>query len=152
MKLYLSPTNHQITNGIGQVVEAQRRYLPDYGIELVDDPARADLKAAHIWSPLIDNDVLHNHGLEWDGDREGYAPWHGQVNQAILETAKRAWAITVPSEWVAMPFKRDMRLSPQVIGHGLFLGDWTPLPVATAKSTCSGIRTGRTWFVHLMMP
>jgi hypothetical protein len=45
MRLYLSPTDHQITNGIGQVVEAQRRYLPIYGIELVDDPAQADLKS-----------------------------------------------------------------------------------------------------------
>jgi glycosyltransferase involved in cell wall biosynthesis len=130
VKLYLSPVQTESGNGIGQVILAQHRYLPDYGFEFVDNPDEADIKAAHIWSPLIDNHVLHLHGLEWNGDRPGYEPWHGEANQAILETAKLAWAITVPSEWVAMPFKRDMRLSPTVIGHGLHLDEWGPLPVA----------------------
>jgi glycosyltransferase involved in cell wall biosynthesis len=126
MKLYLSPVQTESGNGIGQVILAQRKYLPDYGFEFVDNPDEADLRAAHIWSPLLNNEILHCHGMEWTGDRPGYEPWHGEANQAILETAKRAWAITVPSEWVAMPFKRDMRLSPTVIGHGLDLAEWKP--------------------------
>lgn len=129
MKLFLSPVEYSPDNGIGQVLNAQHRYLPDYGIELVTDPNETDLRAAHIWSPLINNEILMCHGLEWNGDQPGYEPWHGDANQAILETAKAAWAITVPSEWVAMPFKRDLRLSPTVIGHGLNLEEWEPLPV-----------------------
>jgi glycosyltransferase involved in cell wall biosynthesis len=133
MKLYLSPTNYTPDNGIGQVIEAQRRYLPEHGFEFVSDPAEADIRAGHIWATAADNDVQHVHGLHWNGDEAGYEDWHGLVNHRILETARRAWAITVPSEWVAMPFKRDMRLSPQVIGHGISLSDWTPLPVSDRK-------------------
>jgi hypothetical protein len=39
-------------------MQAQHRYLPEFGIELVDSPDEADLRAAHIWSPLRDNEML----------------------------------------------------------------------------------------------
>lgn len=130
MKVFLHPLNFDPNNGVGQVIAAQRKYLPEFGIELVNDPAQADIKAAHIWSPLPDNDVLHNHGLLWDGDEPGHPKWESEANQAILETVKRAWAVTVPSEWVSMPFKRDMRLTPEVIPHGLDLAEWKPLPLS----------------------
>lgn len=133
MKLYLTPLEYTKDNGIGQVMEAQKRYLPDYGIELVTDPKEAELKAAHIWSTEPDNQVLHCHGLHWTGDEPGYEEWYGLVNQQILESAKRAWAITVPTEWVAEPFRRDMRISPEVIGHGVTLADWRALPVASRQ-------------------
>jgi glycosyltransferase involved in cell wall biosynthesis len=134
MKLFLAPQEFTPDNGVGQVITAQRRYLPEFGIELVDDPTAADLRAAHILSPLVDNDVLHCHGLYWNGDEPGHAAWEAHINKKILETASRALAITVPSEWVGMPFKREMRLSPDIIPHGLNLEDWQPLPVAERKN------------------
>lgn len=133
MKLFLHPQQYDPNNGVGQVIAAQRRYLPDYGVELVDDPREADLRAAHIWSPLLDNDVLHCHGLYWTGDEPGHPAWESDANQAIIETAKHAWAVTVPTEWVAMPFKRDLRRTPVVIPHGLNLAEWQPLPLNERK-------------------
>jgi hypothetical protein len=71
------------------------------------------------------------------------------ANQAILETAKAAWAITVPSEWVAMPFRRDMRLSPEVIPHGLTWKNGSRYRLKSATITCFGARTARTLPVTL---
>lgn len=131
MKLYLSPNPDKAGNdsGVGKVVQAQYKYLPGFGIEFVSDPAEADLTAAHIASPF-QVDVLHCHGLYWTGDQGGkYENWHSDANRAVLNAAKGAIAVTVPSNWVAEPFRRDMRINPVVIGHGLDLAEWKPLPL-----------------------
>jgi hypothetical protein len=108
-------------------------YLPSHGFEFVDFPEQADITAAHIASPF-QVDVLHCHGLYWTGDPGGdYQDWHSKANRAVLDTAKGALAITVPSEWVAETFRRDMRVEPTVIGHGLDLADWQPLPLTERK-------------------
>src|SRR4051812_2982090 len=112
MKLYLSPSPDRAGNnsGVGRVVKAMYDYLPSHGFEFVDFPEQADITAAHIASPF-QVDVLHCHGLYWTGDPGGdYQDWHSKANRAVLDTAKGALAITVPSEWVAETFRRDMRV------------------------------------------
>lgn len=123
------PTEQPANHGIGRVVHAQYKHLPHYGIQLVDDPERADVVAIHAGkNPFKRVEVLHAHGLYWTGDKGSgvYTQWHSDANKGIIDMARSACAITVPSEWVAMPFKRDMRISPHVIGHGIELGEWTP--------------------------
>lgn len=44
----------------------------------------------------------------------------------MVEATREAIKITVPSHWVAMPFKRDMRIDPVVIGHGIEFNEWKP--------------------------
>ncbi len=132
IKLFIAPNPDRAgaENGIGRVVKAQYDYLPQYGFEFVENPQEADIVACHIhhWGvPQVD--VLHCHGLEWTADAPGYQGWHHGVNRAIIETARKAWAITVPSDWVAEPFRRDMRIEPTIIGHGIDLAEWEPLPV-----------------------
>jgi len=132
MKLYLTPSPEQANtnNGIGQIIRAQHKYLPEFGIELVDSLDKADLTACHVQGVnLPEVGVQHIAGLEWDGDGiSGYTLQHSAVNRAIIDTAKRATFVTVPSAWVAMPFQRDMRFTPKVIGHGIELDEWKPLP------------------------
>ena len=134
MKVFISPNPDRAgtNNGIGRVVKAQYDYLPNSGVELVTDPNEADVIAAHIHGyglPRVD--VLHCHGLHWEEfstrDTDLY---DRQVNRAVLDAARQAYAVTVPSEWVAIPFKRDMRISPAVIGHGIDLSEWQPLPMS----------------------
>lgn len=123
------PTEQPANHGIGRVVHAQYKYLPRYGIELAGDEQGADIVAIHAGrNPYTRVDVLHAHGLYWLGDKGSgaYTQWHSDANKGIVDMARKARAITVPSDWVAMPFKRDMRLSPVVIGHGLEAGEWTP--------------------------
>lgn len=131
IKLCLRPQLNTIreNNGIGRVVYAQRDHLPALGFEFVDDPSQADLCIGHTQQfDLPRVDVLHVHGLYWLGDLDSgtYTSWHVGANDAIIEAARKARVMTVPSAWVAMPFKRDMRLSPHVIGHGINFEAWQP--------------------------
>jgi glycosyltransferase involved in cell wall biosynthesis len=134
MKVFISPNPDRAgtNNGIGRVVKAQYDYLPNFGVELVTDPNEADVIAAHIHGfGLPQVDVLHCHGLHWEEFSKPETDLYDrQVNRAVLDAARQAYAVTVPSEWVAMPFKRDMRLSPVVIGHGIDLSEWQPLPLS----------------------
>jgi glycosyltransferase involved in cell wall biosynthesis len=129
----MSPRVSQIANnnGVGQVVHAMFKHLPAQGVELVEEESQADVVAGHITRGNLKGlDVLHCHGLYWSGDVGSgtYAQWHHNANQQIITAAREARAITVPSEWVAMPFKRDMRINPTVIGHGIEVDDWLPRP------------------------
>src|SRR3990167_8029625 len=124
MKVHIRPAPHKIESdhGIGRVVHAQYKHLNKFDIELVAESKPADVYAGHTQRfdmPRVD--CLHCHGLYWSGDPGSgqYTGWHHGVNHKIVEASREAVAITVPSEWVAMPFKRDMRISPRVIGHGI---------------------------------
>jgi glycosyltransferase involved in cell wall biosynthesis len=129
MKLCLLPEPAKLApaHGIGRVVHAQRKYLPALGFEFVDRDA--DLYIGHTQQfdmPRID--VLCCHGLYWTGDKGSgkYTDYSHAANRGIIEAARRAKVIVVPSQWVAMPFKRDMRINPMVIGHGIDLDEWKP--------------------------
>lgn len=131
LKVYLPQTPALVpeNTGIGRVIHAQYRYLPQYDIVLTNDADGADLRIAHANGTKIrDLDILMCHGLYWTGDLHSgsYAPWHYEINGRILHDARRARAITVPSDWVAEPFRRDMRISPHIIGHGIELDQWKP--------------------------
>jgi len=96
---------------------------------LVDEPRDADIYAPHTQGFGYDNiSVLTLHGMYWLGDKDSgeYGGYHIGANAAIISAARRAKVITVPSEWVSMPFKRDMRISPRVIGHGIDFAEWQP--------------------------
>lgn len=128
MKVFVGLTKKtaQPESGIGQVVHAQWDHLPQNGIELVSRADQADVIALHIKNghyPRID--VLHCHGLYFsDLPHLSYSTWNYTVNSEIAEAARRSVAVTVPSQWVAMPFLRDMRLKPHVIGHGIDVEKW----------------------------
>lgn len=129
LRVNLTPHVTQVKpdNGVGQVIHAQYRHLPRLGIELVHDPAEADVIACHMQqNDLPRVDVLHVHGLYWTGDPGSgtYQSWHHEANGRILSAARQAYAITVPSAWVGECFKRDMRLTPEVIGHGVEVAPW----------------------------
>ncbi len=129
-KVFLYPTPDLVdeNSGIGRVVHAQYRHLPEFDIDLVTEWREADVIAAHTQQfelPRID--VLHCHGIYWTGDIGSgiYHSWHHSINKIMASAARRARSITVPSKWVAGVFQRDMRLSPIVIGHGVELDQWT---------------------------
>jgi len=128
-KVCIIPTPDAIRddNGVGQVVHAQYQHLPQHDIDLTG-PDQADVIACHITqagAPRVD--VLHTHGLYFDDIAHApYLAWHHEANTLIIDAARRAHAVTVPSSWVAEPFKRDMRITPTVIGHGIDLDAWVP--------------------------
>lgn len=131
MKVFMTPTLSQAekNNGIGQIIHAEYTYLPEYGIEFVDSPEAADVIACHAGTAQSSRvDVAHVHGLYWTGDPGSgiYQHWHENANKKILDTCRRARFITVPSSWVGECFRRDMRLNPFIVGHGIDYSAWQP--------------------------
>jgi hypothetical protein len=114
--------------GIRRIVEAQRRYLPEFGIDIAETLAEADVVAVHgieyeeTSKPL----VVHCHGLYWS--EYNWSPEMENVNRRVIQSMRRADAITVPSEWVADSLRRGMWLDPIVLPHGVNLEDWEPEP------------------------
>lgn len=107
--------------GIRRIVEAQRRYLPLLGVEVVDGVGDADLVCSHAGElpvvPVSKPWVVHCHGLYWD-DYE-WASWAYKLNRLVIEAMRQADAVTAPSEWVAYALERGMWLRPTVLQHGI---------------------------------
>lgn len=129
LRVYISPNPSQIDgdNGVGKVVHAQFRYLPQFDIDLVEHPEDADVIAGHVYGDYLPRlDVLHLHGAYWTGDKGSgtYLPVHLDANTRIIESCRRAKVITMPSQWAGEFLRRDMRLTPVVIPNGVDLKLW----------------------------
>lgn len=113
--------------GIFRVIEAQGQWLPECDVTIVDSLDNADVVSMHA-GEVVNTDLpiaVSNHGLYWTADLE----WHKEFwayNNSVIEALRRAHKIIVPSEWVAVPIRRDMRKSPIVIPHGINGEDFTP--------------------------
>jgi hypothetical protein len=108
--------------GIKRMVEAYHRYAKEFDIEYVPDDNPCDLVAAHAGS-MVGADVAINSGLYWTADYNA-DKWEWGTNAEVISVLRQAIEITVPSNWVAETFKRDMRVSPHVIGHGIEWDEW----------------------------
>jgi glycosyltransferase involved in cell wall biosynthesis len=133
LKVYINPHPSEYqedgrgSGGIWRVINAQARWLPVYGIEVVDSEPEADVVIIH-GGTLLRTDkpiVTTNHGLYWSGDFE-WGDNYWQFNGAVIEALRRAHKVVVPAEWVAQPIRRDMRIDPLVIPHGVDLEDFAP--------------------------
>jgi hypothetical protein len=109
-------------SGIKRVIEAYHAYSKETDIEYVEDDSPHDLVVAHAGS-LVGADVAINHGLYWTADYEADT-WEWGVNAEVISVLRQALEITVPSNWVAETFKREMRVYPHVIGHGIEWEEW----------------------------
>ena len=129
MRVFINPnpldTQHPV-GGIYRVIEAQGRYLAQSGVEIVSAPEKAEVVAVHA-GEVTDTDcpyVAHSHGMYWTGEMD-WTDHYWYYNNPVIENLRRAHAITVPSEWVATPIKRDMRRIPFVIPHGIDVDDFS---------------------------
>lgn len=127
MKVLMTPHPSQFGDGEGgirRVVSAYHKYMPEFGIEYVGPEATSyDLTAVHAGTSGA-TDVAHNHGLYWTADIESLSDYEFQANVSVINSLRQAKQITVPSQWVAETIRRDMRLDPHVIGHGIEWGQW----------------------------
>jgi len=114
--------------GIRRIVEAQRRYLPALGIEIVDSIEQADLVNTHAGDlpdvPVGKPWVCSNHGLYWS--EYEWWEWCYKLNEYVIDAMRKADAVTAPSEWVAYALKRGMWLNPTVLYHGIDPELWGP--------------------------
>ena len=130
LKLYVSPQFHgpdRAEGGIRRVVDAQVKYLPNYGIEIVSTPEESDMTAVHAGAQvgkIVGPVVTHCHGLYWSRD-----PWPDSFfayNREVIDNLKLACAWTAPSRWVADNISRGMLITPRVVYHGVDPSEWTP--------------------------
>lgn len=118
-------------SGIKRVVESYIKYGASVGIEFVecdvDQVEKYDLFAVHAGTsinyPTNKPIVAILHGLYWTADYEA-APWEWKANANVIESIRRATVVTVPSEWVAESIRRDARIDPFIIPHGINLREW----------------------------
>lgn len=114
------------SNAINQIVLKLQKYLPEYGYELTENKEEADLIAGHAGQTfgMTYVDVAHVHGLYPTYYPKWTARWHFGANRSVINNVITARAVTVPSQWVADLFRRDMRIEPTVIGWAIDHKDW----------------------------
>jgi hypothetical protein len=128
MKMLPSLSAFKSESGLKMVIDAYHKYLPQFDVILVDENAKDyDVLAVHAG---ITNDelgqrpfVAQTHGLYWTADYNASSAEY-DTNAQVIATCVGANAVTVPSDWVAEVFKRDMRISPYVIHHGIEYKEW----------------------------
>jgi glycosyltransferase involved in cell wall biosynthesis len=118
--------------GIRRVVEAQRRYLPRFGIRLVETAEEAQVLAGHGTAIITRNgvpNVNHNHGLYW-ANYEWGGEWAQETNRQVVEAMSVSVAHTAPSRWVSDAIRRGMLAYPEVVYHGVEASEWQVQPQA----------------------
>lgn len=128
MNVFINPAfNHpdQGDGGIRRVVEAQRRHLPAFGVNVVDREQDADLVAVHAGSYVATDKpvVAHCHGLYWAEYQWG--EWAHALNRQVTNVLRRSDAATAPSDWVGYIIKRGMNIDAQTVYHGIDADEWT---------------------------
>jgi glycosyltransferase involved in cell wall biosynthesis len=125
--------------GIQTVIGAYSRILPDYDIELVHPNAESDILVRHAGMGGGPCDVAMLHGIYFTSDYRA-SKYEWLANKHVVSSIRRARIVTVPSEWVAETIRRDFRIDPIILPHGIFPDDWahnyayTPKTVLWAKN------------------
>lgn len=137
LKVYSNPTPQaaelDLTNSINQITWRMSRLLLKHGIELTNDKTNADLFVCH--AGIGDGhraNVAHISGLYPTHHFPGYE-WHWLANQHVIENVRRADRVTVPSQWVADLFARDMHLQTDVVAWGVDTDEWQPTKDTTTR-------------------
>lgn len=130
-RVYMMPTLSQAqrdtTNSINQCVIRISKYLTMYGWKVTDNPADADIIAAHAGAAHdgYPADVTHCHGL-YPTDEFPGTGWHFTANRNVIGNLKEAGTITAPSTWVADIIRRDMNRPVNVIPWAIERSEWKP--------------------------
>lgn len=131
MKVYFSQHPDKSQNGgIKRVLEAQYKYLPEFGIEITSNLAEAEVTVGHVSDCSLADGVPyinHNHGMMWSEYK--FPQWAEKVNSEIVDAMRQAYAVTCPSHWVAQAVQRGVYFPVQTIYHGVEAEEWQPLKV-----------------------
>ncbi len=130
LRVYIRPNFDGPDKGEGGIrrwVEAQHRYLPNYGVVPVNSESEADVVVCHA-GDIVDTHkplVTHCHGLYATADQK-WDRWAWMLNNNVIELLRRADIATVPSEWVRMQVARGMSIDAQVLYAGIDPDLWEP--------------------------
>jgi len=132
-----NPARGEFSRPFGGIVEVLRQYsrfLPVFGWLEVNKEEDADLVVGHLGTETKRLDVFHLHGLmptaEPGSSSQDYA-----TNAIIIDNIRRAGRVVCVSDWVADMLRRDMHMSPEVVGHGFDWEVWQEVPPVTFNDT-----------------
>lgn len=112
-------------SGIGTVVRSYERVFPEYDMELLhpDSGDHYDLLITHAGMSHHVADIAMMHGIYFTGEyKAGKNEW--RANHHVVRAITNARYVTVPSPWVAETFRRDFKIRPIIIPHGIFADEW----------------------------
>jgi len=122
LKVHLNDSNSCSFGGIKAVVDAQKKHLKGK-VQFTRSANTADVIACHNITD-VPVDVLHLHNFYFHDLPGKYTAAHGKINRRMLESIRLARFVTVPSEFIAYPLRRDLRIDPIIIPHGIDVEDW----------------------------
>lgn len=132
LKVHIYPSFGDLDKGDGgirRVVEAQIKYLPQFGIEIVADPEVADVIAYHATIPSTyvkrfsrKAFVAMVHGMYWSG--YDWENWALKANGDVIEGIRVSDAVITCSEWVANSIRRNTSRYVEIIPHGVDMEEW----------------------------
>lgn len=124
MKVFISPIAN---DGILRVIEAQIKYLPQFGVDVTHNINEADIIVNHgtdLHEHIGVPSISINHGLYWS--RQKWGDGFMDVNRMVVENMRHAAAHTAPSEWVSRAIRRGGYWYPEVVYHGIDSKNFTP--------------------------
>lgn len=125
MKVFIS----KIANdGILRVIEAQIKYLPQFGIEVTHNINEADIVVNHgtdLHERIGVPSVHIGHGLYWS--RQKWGDDFMDVNRMVVESMRHAVAHTAPSDWVNRALRRGGFWYPETVYHGVDAENFIPV-------------------------
>lgn len=130
---YLNTPANLDNGGIRRVVEAENKYLEQFGVKSVAYIQDADViqnqGGMQTWRkgiPIVNT----SHGMMWS--RYPWGQGIQEVNQQLVNAMAMAVAHTAPSEWVARAIRRGGFFYPEVVYHGVDSTEFTP-PVSAQR-------------------
>lgn len=131
MKVFMTPSPTESvpgTSGIHAVVNAYARHFPEHGIEFVGPETSFDVEVVHAGVKSFEDtggpNLMMCHGLNWTADYPGMTSYEFESNAYVIDAIRHARLVSVPSDWVAETFRRDMHLDPRIVPHGIDWGSW----------------------------
>lgn len=129
-KVKMTPSPHapESIGGVDTVMREYARVL-EGRVEWVDD-VQPVAEIVHAGVKPFDNPGGNNiamlHGLYWTGGNVPHLPYYYGANAEMVASIRRAKLVTVPSEWVAQTLRREARIDPMIIPHGVDRERWAP--------------------------
>lgn len=130
IKAYMmpSPAGKLDRSGIATVIRAYARLADRYGIEFVTDSPDVTISHAGIggkprFSTTWDVSILHGIYFTAEGGAVS-SKWEWRANGHVIKTILGALSVTVPSNWVALTLRREFKIDPYIIEHGVFWDEW----------------------------
>jgi len=136
-----------VSGGLLPIAKALYRHLPECGIEVTEDPERADVFHSYSTGQWFPATVYTNEGMFREPYKFEHA-WQGPCHKAICGQLETAKAVTAPSEFCAglcRPWRRDI----EVVRKGIEFDEWQPGEtqpyVLWAKSSLVVYRAYEAW-------